>query len=863
VAVTARVYIGRLARWLWPGDPLDPTALALTWTGAVLGVLACVAAVPLLPPAARVLPVLLFVCLGPGTAVVSRVRLGDAVAAWALTLVLSLSTVAALAACMAWLRVWYPSVGMVLLGLATAAASVPLLVRRRWWPPVPAAPPADATAVMPRVLDAAAPDVTSVMPAISGTPPDVTGVLPAFVEGAPPATAGGRLVAGERRVATKGWPVAGNRPADETAVLPVIRDDGELVGGDGRTLAETVLRDEPFGPEPGPGEPSGGPEGPAPGAARPASAAAWEVWLTPRSLAGILPLIAGLALWVVSLALSGTARVGDYGLLSVMHPDYFVAAALCAAGFVIELYRRAPRWPVLVGYVVLLLLILHATVPVLVREPEYAWTYKHIGVIEYIRAHGAVDNPADIYLQWPVLFALGAQVVAVTGISGLALSAWAPLFFDALNCLPLFAIARTLSPDRRVPFLTVFLFTAINWVAQDYLSPQAFTFVLCLGTLMIMLRWLRRVPGPAHRRPPRVIARLWAWLQNGLVEVPYSSTRTRNLALGALYFVYAVVAASHQLSPYIIALGATGLVVLGLIQPLRVVPILLGIAVLYLLPRHQVADNYGLFNGFNFFHNAQGNGPVLGTTAGRVFSSHVVQLMAIEVWGLAGLAVLDSRKRLGLVAVPAVLGFTPFALLLAQSYGGEAIYRVYLFAAPWCAYLIASMVLRWGWMPRAAGIPVATVALTGAMLACVQGAHGQLMFNQFTPDEVRAASYVYGNAPPNSAIVLAEANFPTRLSARYPVFAGGPNSDLNLVDHLDLVGHPLDGADLLTIEGYFRSLAPEPAFLVISPSMAHFAHFFGYLPDGAMDNLRATVAKSPNFTVYYQNRDAVVYRFVG
>jgi hypothetical protein len=380
---------------------------------------------------------------------------------------------------------------------------------------------------------------------------------------------------------------------------------------------------------------------------------------------------------------------------------------------------------------------------------------------------------------------------------------------------------------------------------------------------MIMLRWLRRIPGPVNRRPPRPIVRLWAWLQNGLVEVPYSSARTRNLALGTLYFVYGVVAASHQLSPYIIALGATGLVVLGLIQPLRVVPILIGIAVLYLLPRHQVADNYGLFNGFNFFHNAQGNGPVLGTSAGRVFSSHVVQLMAIEVWGLAGLAVLDSRRRLGLVAVPAVLGFTPFALLLAQSYGGEAIYRVYLFSAPWCAYLVASMVLRWRWMPRAVGLPAAAVALTGAMLACLQGAHGQLVFNQFTRSEVQAANFIYSHAPPHSSIVLAMANFPTRLTAQYPEFAGGPNNDLDLVDHLDLEGRPLDDEDLPQIDAYFQSLSPEPAYLVISPSMKNFAHFFGYLPDGAMDNLRTTISRSPDFSVFYRNQDTVIYLYIG
>jgi len=850
VAVTATASVGRLARWLWPGEPSDPTSTALTWTGASLGMLAPLVALSPVPPAVKILPVLLFTCLGPGAAMVCRVRLGDAVTAWALTLVLSLSTVAALAAGMAWLRLWHPSAGLVLLGTAMAAACVPLLVQRLWRDEGSAAvlPPVGATAVMPRVEERLAPDATTVTPAVIGNAPHgATMVLPATADGWDTRPEGWLLEDHDLPPSRMRWPVAEARSPDKTTVLQMTRDD-RLIVGIGRMSGETVLRVEPAGPRrtrPVPMPP-----------------AAWRArWLTGRNTGAALLLTTVLTLWVVSLALSDSAGVGDYGLLSVMHPTFFIAVALCATGFVIELYRRDPRSPVLVGYLVLLLLILHATVPVLVHEPEYAWTYKHLGVIDHIRTGGALDNPDDIYLQWPTFFALGAQLVAVTGLSGLRLATWAPLFFDALNCLPLFAIARTLSSDRRVPFLTVFVFTSIDWVGQDYLSPQGFSFVLCLGTLMIMLRWLRRVPGPADRKPPRGIARLWASLQSGLVEVPYTSARTRHLALGALYFVYAVVVTSHQLSPYIVAMSATGLVVLRLIRPVRVVPILIGIAVLYLLPRHQVTDNYGLFNGFDVFRNVQGVGPVLGTTAGRLFSAHVVQLVAVLVWGLAGLAVLDSRRRLGQVAAPAVVGFAPFGLLLAESYGGEAIYRVYLFTAPWCAYLIASMVLRWRRLPSAIGLPGAAVALTGVMLACLQGEHGQLVFDQFSRAEVEAANFIYTHAPPHSSIVMTIDNFPTRLSADYPTFRGGPNGDVSLVEDADLKAHTLTNADLPAIDSFFRAREPDPAFLVISPAMAHFAHYFGYLPDGAIDNLRKTIAMSPNFILYYRNQDVLIYRY--
>jgi len=75
---------------------------ALAWTGLGLGILAAVV-VPLpVAPVAKFLVVLAFACFGPGAALLSHVRLGDAVAAWAMTLVLSLSLFALGAAVMVW-----------------------------------------------------------------------------------------------------------------------------------------------------------------------------------------------------------------------------------------------------------------------------------------------------------------------------------------------------------------------------------------------------------------------------------------------------------------------------------------------------------------------------------------------------------------------------------------------------------------------------------------------------------------------------------------------------------------------------------------------------------------------------------------
>ena len=45
--------------------------------------------------------------------------------------------------------------------------------------------------------------------------------------------------------------------------------------------------------------------------------------------------------------------------------------------------------------------------------------------------------------------------------------------------------------NRRSAYLALFLYEGfIAWVGQDYLSPQAFAYMLWLGIATIILRWL-------------------------------------------------------------------------------------------------------------------------------------------------------------------------------------------------------------------------------------------------------------------------------------------------------------------------------------------------------------------------------------
>ena len=572
-------------------------------------------------------------------------------------------------------------------------------------------------------------------------------------------------------------------------------------------------------------------------------------------------LAAAVALWILSLRWTDVTTIGEFGLLSVMHPAFVVALAVCIFGFLAEIARGARRSWLLVAHLIVLVLILHATVPILIQAPEYAWTYKHVGVIDLFQKTGHIVDSTDIYQAWPMFFAAVAQLASISGGSALRISAWGPVFFDAANCLPLYAIIRSLTADRRLPYLTVFVFTCINWVAQDYLSPQAFVYVLCLGAILVMVRWLRRPAGAVNIRP-RIVARLWQRSQDGLAALPYAGKRAEWIALGSLYLIDAVVAMSHQLSPYFVAMSAIALVVLGFVRTWQIAPILVVLPMLYLLPNYRVADSYGIFDGIDIFKNlfksTQGVSPTtMASSHGQIISAAAVQLFTFVLWGIAVISVIVARRRLATVALPAVLLVAPFPMLLAQSYGGEVIYRVFLFSAPWTAYLICRLGLRLARLPAIAGVLVGTIAIWVCALGGIQGEHGQLSFDRFTMNEVRATQWVYDNAPKGALIVAPGGNLPGRLNERYVEVSAG-SGPIDMIDTLQQTPTVTpDELENVTNDCYEFG---RPVYLVITQSMINYDHYFGYLPDGKLENLRAALATSPFWTPVFVRPDAVVFQ---
>jgi hypothetical protein len=573
--------------------------------------------------------------------------------------------------------------------------------------------------------------------------------------------------------------------------------------------------------------------------------------MTRRRIAQPAMLTLGLCAWAYGVSQLRRTAIGPYGLLAGADAWFVLGLVALVAGFLLELRRRRPRGWLLGLSLVGVIVAIHATVPIVYGTPEYAWVYKHIGIALAFGRSGRVTDATSIYQQWPALFSAAAALSAITHVGPLSFATWTPLAFELADALVLMAVFRLLSGERRVAYLGVLLYEGlIAWVGQDYLSPQAFAYLLWLGVVLILVRWLRASTRSSVSRGR--IARLRAPLLAGLGTPPRTTAAQRAVAVTLAAVIFGVIVAAHQLTPYVALAGVGALTLLDLVRPRWLVLLLAAIAVGYLAPRYGLIahDFGGLFSGGNPIQNASGS---RGThhAGAEATTALVVRGLAAGMWLLALGAIARHRHSLGRVVIPAVLAFSPFVILVAQSYGGEAIYRVYLFSAPWCALLIAGGVyeLR-GSMRR--GLIAAGVC-GAALCAGVQGLYGPVSVNAVTPAELAASRWLYAHIPPGSLIVLPVDNFPVLETADYGA------RELQVMPSDPQMGEAwLDEGNLAAVEGWMADLGHPSAYVVVSRGMGAYAGYFG-APAG-FGTLARSVSTAPGWSVVYRDADATIYR---
>ena len=554
-----------------------------------------------------------------------------------------------------------------------------------------------------------------------------------------------------------------------------------------------------------------------------------------------LALPTALALWTAALPRIHLDAMTDLGLITVLPGLYWAALAALLAGFVATLargvHRIPPGWPL--AHVLALIAMIHATPAIVYPTLRYAWAWKSVAITDLLASSSGtphVTGAMEAYSGWPGFFTYNALFLRMSGLhSSLSYAAWGPPVFNALMIAPLVLLLRTALKSRRTLWAAVWLFYSASWIGQDYFSPQAYALVLYLVVLAVVIR--------------------------GAIAADDSRAR-RVTDLAVVAVLTAAIAGSHQLTPMMLI---TALLLLSLPRRLRRVALpTLAITVFlvaawdFTAGRTFVLANLG--SVINAFGSLDGNAAAglvgLGAASpGQVFVSYVDRAFTALVLLLALISVLLHRR---LRRTPLLLlGLSPLPWLVATNYGGEIIFRVFMFTLPAAACALAVLVCeKPDRLRRAASWSAGTVGralLLPVLLAgFVISYYGKEQEFYFPPGEVTAVEQLDAIAPAGSTFVVINDNYPDTYT-NYPKYTLVEFGDATPALTKQMLADPIGRLTTIAAD------APGPTYLVITRGQLQSAAATGALPAGAITTLQRELARDPaHFTVVYQSPDATI-----
>nr|MBA3330116.1 hypothetical protein [Actinomycetota bacterium] len=229
---------------------------------------------------------------------------------------------------------------------------------------------------------------------------------------------------------------------------------------------------------------------------------------------------------------------------------------------------------------------------------------------------------------------------------------------------------------------------------------------------------------------------------------------------------------------------------------------------------------------------------------------------SLVLWALALVgAAIRLRQGQGARAL-AALAIAPFLLLGLQSYGGEIVLRVYLFALPAVAFLVASLI-RSAVPASSWRLPAMSALLSIGMLGLfVFARYGNERLDQFTRSEVAAVQHLDRIAPQKSFLISGSVNIPWR-SRGYADHGYEYLTSLSAWEQVRLGSR--DFSPLFAETAKRMREGEGGGYLILNRSTDPWYDVFERAPHGTYERLLAGARRSPRFRRVYANRDAEIF----
>jgi hypothetical protein len=546
-----------------------------------------------------------------------------------------------------------------------------------------------------------------------------------------------------------------------------------------------------------------------------------------------LLLLISLGVWWFAIELMRGETAGQYGLLATTGGHFLLAGALVAlVAFVCALAVDSTLYAVLA--IVVVTVIGRVTATVLTDVPIYVWTYKHVGIVDFmIEDH--FSPHVQIYGDWPGFFSGMAWFSTVSGLHPLTVAHWFAPIATAVIALLVGVLVLSAGFAKRAALIAAMLAVILNWTGQDYYSPQAAGLVLALSILSLLL-YSKKAPLAGHLSTP----------------------------------VFAVLVATHQLTPFWLFIVEVGFVVFNQMRP-RWLPLLHGVILaLYVVPRLARTATFNFFSGFNPVKNStvvtEGKG-----SSGRDFTVLLERGLFVGLWLLAAVCFVVIWRRYGAPWGLAIMAFSSVLILAGQDYGGEGIIRVYLYSIAGCAILVAVVVARIfelenSWR-KTVGCIVATAFILAVGAIGLQGYYGGWGYYTVSKSQVELSRDLPASSDGQFVIgnIAQPVGWPegaTAASVRLKLVDPAYDAVLNAVRpgllHKDLA----TSWDVDRLETTLPKMGRAHTLYLILPRQADaYGQYLGWFPPTYIPSLIEQLTQRPNWSKIVDDEDTVIFEY--
>ncbi len=545
-------------------------------------------------------------------------------------------------------------------------------------------------------------------------------------------------------------------------------------------------------------------------------------------------LLVAMATWLVALPGLSVDPGGQYGLLATPAGALLLIAVILAIiAFAVSI--AANRMFISASSVLLVIVFERATITLITPLPIYSYTYQHIGVIDYILKFRALPLPrVDLYNQWPGFFGAMAWFCSVAHVDPVDVAHWFTPLVDVLMAVVVTALGVALGFGGRVALTATMLAVVLNWVGQDYFSPQALVLVMTIA-ILVLLASSHEFPAAAY------------------LSVP----------------IFAGLTATHQLTPVWAIAVCAALAIFRQISPRWLPAAYAAIEIAYVIPRYPYIKHWAWFS--NPLHNLTASASlktVSHPSDGRIFTTLVQRGLSASAWLLAAIALFVLWKRVG---VPWTLGImtSSAVLVLGLSYGGESILRVFLYSLTGCSVLMATLIAD-ALSHRENGRQV-LIGIAATLLLIIFGAAGLQSYFGWWPlvtitrEELNASRGMLATNDHAKLLTMVapQMGWPMRPSADYVKLALTDKFyDTNMDDlNISLLNGPPKPEDLDALErdANFRH---SPIYVALPYQIYEYDAFFGVWKPGTISGLIDIPSHRPGWVRVIDDSENLEFKYM-